>query len=73
MMDEPICFRCKKLPSQIHEYAKGVFWGGESYKSPADYVIREEGTYNPNTHTFACSDCYIAIGMPSSDGGWVAP
>ena len=34
--------------------------------TPDRYVRIEEGTYNPETDTYACTDCYIAMGMPTA-------
>lgn len=38
-----------------------------------EYVIHEEGTYNPTNGHFLCDDCYIAAGMPTAHNGWVCP
>lgn len=71
---EPYCFRCGKPASSFPEY-----WEHPTPRSDggtgteADYVRREEGTYNPDTNRFACDACYIAIGMPSALRGWRAP
>ena len=37
------------------------------------FVREGDGTYNRKTGHFACMGCYIALGMPSSRVGWVAP
>ena len=37
------------------------------------YVIKEEGTLNPDNGHFLCDKCYIAVGMPVAPGGWVCP
>lgn len=37
------------------------------------WIRQNEGTYNPSNGHFACTDCYIKIGQPSSPQGWVAP
>jgi len=69
-MTSPTCCRCGKTPSQIEEYVEmGVLESMEP-----DQLVREgEGTYNPETNRFACTDCYIAMGQPSSRTGWRAP
>ncbi len=73
-MSPPTCFRCGKTPEEIPEYDEGGVWDKEDgYVSPSDFVCSEEGTYNPITKRFACTECYIAIGMPSSRLGWKAP
>lgn len=67
----PMCRYCLKSPSEIEEYIEAA---KDCDMTPTDYVRSEEGTYNPANGHFACTDCYIAIGMPSSPGkGWVAP
>jgi hypothetical protein len=38
-----------------------------------NYIITEEGTYNPLNGHFACDTCYIKIGMPSGPAGWRCP
>ncbi len=67
---EVICFRCKKRPDELEEYIEAA-----SYEdmSPDAYVRSEEGTFNPHNGHFCCTDCYVAIGAPSSQSGWVAP
>lgn len=66
---EPYCFRCGKPASSFSEYELQA----DEYGAASNYVVREEGTYNPETNRFACDACYIAIGMPSSHNGWRAP
>lgn len=67
---KPICAYCKKPPAEIEEYIEGA---AAHETTPDDYVRREEGTFNPANGHFACTECYIAIGMPSSPTGWIAP
>lgn len=73
-MSEPICFRCGKKASEIEEYRELAEDDGHD---DFERLIREEeGTYNPQTNTFACTPCYIAIGMPAGEPGrpgWKAP
>lgn len=64
------CFRCGKTAAEVGEYDDLVFAG--EYRS-ADEAVRDDGTYNPVTGHFCCTECYIAIGMPSSPRGWRAP
>lgn len=66
----PHCFRCKKTPSEILIYQ---LYAERTEVAPDKYVRTEEGTYNSFTDTFCCDDCYEAIGMPTSPGGWKAP
>lgn len=67
---EPICIGCGRHPSAIEEY-----WSEftKSELDPAQYVRENEGTFNPFNGHFACSECYILMGMPSSPQGWIAP
>ncbi len=37
------------------------------------WIWDNEGTINSSNGHFACTDCYIRIGQPSSPRGWVAP
>lgn len=37
-----------------------------------DYIVSDEGTYDPSSGFFLCTHCYIAVGMPSSRQGWRA-
>jgi hypothetical protein len=65
-----VCIGCRKRPSDIEEYVKAA---DEFGMTPDIYVKVEEGTFNPENGHFACTDCYIAMGMPSSPTGWKAP
>jgi hypothetical protein len=68
---EPICYRCGRPPDEIDEY---IDMAHQSGMTAAQYVIAEEGTYNQTNGHFCCTDCYIAIGMPTASGrGWKAP
>lgn len=66
------CFICKKRPDEILEYVEAA---AEEGITPDEYVSSEEGTYNPESQQFACTACYIKIGMPSRPypGGRKAP
>lgn len=64
------CIGCGKAPHEIDEYIEAA---AAEDMSPAGYVVVEEGTYNPENGHFACTSCYIAMGMPSSPRGWKAP
>lgn len=68
--DDVRCYYCQRTPNEIEEYWPEVTG---SYLDPVAYVRTEEGTYNPETGGFACTECYVTIGMPSSPTGWVAP
>lgn len=68
---EPYCFRCGRPASSF--IAGAMMAQDDEPISPAEYVRREEGTYNPDTNRFACDACYIAIGMPVAPDGWRAP
>lgn len=58
---KPMCFECGKAPSELTEYVTAA---REYEITPDEYVRREEGTYNPQTGFFWCTECYIKIGMP---------
>jgi hypothetical protein len=65
-----VCFRCGKTPDELSEYLPE---STDSGLSPTDYVLQEEGTLNMSNGHFACTDCYIQIGMPTTPRGWKAP
>lgn len=69
---EPLCIGCSKTPDQIEEYVEAA---AEEDMTPDEYVRCEEGTYNRANGHFACTPCYIAMGMPSRPypQTWVAP
>lgn len=54
-----ICRCCKREPKNILEY-KVFVWEGE-YATEEDAVIGEEGTYDEETSTFLCTDCYVQL------------
>ena len=64
-----MCFRCGVSAEESPEY--DVY--REAGISRSDVVRQEEGTYNPDTNTFACDRCYAAIGWPTHPRGWKAP
>ncbi len=66
---DPICIGCNRTPDELSEYSQELT---ESHLSPVEYVRQEEGTYNRENGHFLCTNCYIAAGMPSAMGGWVA-
>ena len=55
------CKRCKKKPNEISEYDE---YAKDEGVSNTVYVIENEGTYNPVTKRFYCTDCYVALGCP---------
>lgn len=62
------CFRCGRKPKDIPEYHD------PDLGYTPEVAARGDGTYNPETDTFACTECYVAIGCPSLPGqGWRAP
>jgi len=65
-----ICVVCKREPKDIPEYVEMAQMDG--YATPDDYVLENEGTYNPTKELFCCTDDYIAIGQPVRGGGWRA-
>jgi hypothetical protein len=64
------CIGCGKKPDEIAEYVDAA---EANDMSPEQFVEEEEGTYNPTNGHFACTVCYVAMGMPSSPHGWRAP
>ena len=56
------CKGCGKTPEQLQEYVDLARDGG--YESPEQAVREQEGTFDPATGLFYCTDCYIKAGMP---------
>ena len=65
----PLCIGCGRSPLEIPEYVQNP----DDDPDPIHYVRQNEGTYNRNNGHFACTECYIKLGMPSRPWGWVAP
>lgn len=63
---EPVmqCVYCGKEPHEIPEYKYAYEAESDYYASPADFVVKEDGTYNDKTNSFCCTACYIKHGMP---------
>lgn len=74
---------CKRYASEIDEWDPFIMMPeGPDEEPPSgpvtpemreEYVMTEEGTYNPLNGHFTCTKCYIKIGMPSGPGGWRCP
>lgn len=64
------CIGCNKQPHEIEEYTE---MASDEGMTPEQYVRSEEGTFNRENGHFACTTCYINMGMPSSPRGWTAP
>lgn len=56
------CKVCGREASEIDEYQEFIRTG--QYKTIEEVIKNEEGTYNPETDLFYCTNCYIKIGMP---------
>ena len=61
-MQECRCKGCGKTPDELMEYKMLAEECG--YSSATEAVIKEEGTYNPQTGAFWCTACYIKVGQP---------
>jgi hypothetical protein len=73
---ELTCIGCGKHPSELPEYvqlaAELAEFDSEAW-SAADAVVAEEGTLNLLSGQFACTLCYVSMGMPTRGGrGWKA-
>lgn len=55
------CAECGRKPRELSEYVEMARFNNES---PSQFVRREEGTYNPISGQFWCTECYIRIGQP---------
>jgi hypothetical protein len=60
------CVGCDKTPADLEEYVEQAA-DFEPPITPAAVVMKYEGTYNPTNGHFACTDCYIKMGMPATD------
>ena len=60
MSSEVRCAFCYRTPEEI-DYTMFK----ESWQSHDEYVIAEEGTYDPESEQFLCDACYIKLGQPS--------
>lgn len=66
---KPKCIGCKTLAQDLSEIDSYL----EAGETREEYIINNEGTYNPKNGHFLCDACYIDAGMPSSPTGWKAP
>jgi hypothetical protein len=68
------CAKCQKRPEHILEYAELAAERSTSDDpmTPDDVVWLEEGTLDRETGMFLCTEDYIDLGQPASDGGWTA-
>jgi hypothetical protein len=66
----PQCAVCGKNANQLITKAEAVDCLGP--KGTPTQMAKDDGTYNRRSGRFACTPCYIAIGMPTLPGyGWV--
>ena len=68
---EPWCPYCMRAAVDIPDTVMAA--KENEYDSVEDFVLAEEGTYNPLNGHFACDSCYIKIGMPVAPSGWKCP
>ena len=74
--EDPICVGCAKRPPEIEGYRIATMMHPDDEPTDEEitqYVIAEEGTYNPTNGHFLCDPCYIRNGQPSSSRGWRCP
>lgn len=62
---DPMCERLASEMAELDDYREDL--------SRAEYVIENDGTYNPTNGHFLCDNCYIKAGQPTSENGWVCP
>lgn len=61
------CVGCGHRPDEIDEYVEAA----DEHALPVDaYVWSQEGTLDRETGRFACTACYVKMGMPSGPFGW---
>ena len=69
-LPDPICVGCGKRPDELTCYTMML----EPGQTAEQFVIEEEGTYNPENGHFLCDECYVKAGMPTAPfPGWRAP
>lgn len=56
--------RCKVCGKQPHEIEEYTYYAKENEMTPEEFVRQQEGTYNPETQLFYCTECYFRVGMP---------
>jgi hypothetical protein len=72
---------CRRSAAEMPDYDTFIFESEEDERDNGPvtpemrekFVIREEGTYNPQNGHFTCDRCYINLKMPSGPSGWRAP
>lgn len=52
---------CGQKPEEIIEY---IVEADEEGITPEQFVVENEGTFNPVTGRFYCTNCYVKVGMP---------
>ena len=67
------CVGCGKTAADIPEYGPESTGEEGRFADPEEYVWDQEGTLNHANGHFACTECYIKMGSPSSRYGWKAP
>lgn len=55
------CLGCGFRPQELKEY---IVEGQINSCTPEEFVAQEEGTYDPETGTFLCTNCYLKAGAP---------
>jgi hypothetical protein len=65
-MEKSTCINCKKTPGELKEYVEEAKDLGIT---PDLYVQFNEGTYNFDKNIFACTSCYVEMGMPVGVAG----
>lgn len=61
MTEVKCCLKCQRKPDEIQEY---VDLAADDGVTPERFVKTGEGTFDPRTGYFWCTDCYIKLGMP---------
>ena len=76
------CFVCQRPAYHCSEWIiNALDMGAIPSMETCDQLVREDGTYNPETNTFACDYCYVTLealsgkrlSRPLPGPGWKAP
>jgi hypothetical protein len=76
--DAPKCGGCRRRPFQIPEYVEAATaeLGSDPDPTPEEidaWLRVSEGTFNPATNRYLCTECFLRAGMPVSPQGWKCP
>lgn len=63
-------WKLRGAPQGLDEEGQPI--DGTPRYTASDFVRDEEGTFDPVSGQYLCTLCYIKVGMPSAERGWLA-